>query len=133
MKKVHLKWRDVAAIVACLAVVIMATCNSGESKQSGSETAGTKTEQAKSGAGVTASTFVGIWTDAMKTIAFEFKAGGTGVIKYHQAADKKDEAFTWKVDGNKVSLDIEGGDFDQFEYVGDNKLEDMMGRPFTRQ
>jgi len=124
-------------IVIALAIVTFAvSCGSGTSNKQGGSATETKTEtqaeQTKSGNGVSASSFVGKWTDATETNVFEFKKDGSGVLHYLNDASKKAENFTWKVSGKKASLDFEGGSFNQFEYVNDNLLEDMMSRPYTK-
>jgi hypothetical protein len=133
MKRINFK-NSVIALAIGLSVV---SCGGrGGNQQSGTETTDTKTEQAtteKSDGGFTSASLVGVWTDAMKTIFYEFKTGGTGVISYQASSDKKAETFTWKIDGKKVSIDTEDGGFNQFEYIGDNQLEDMMSQKWTKQ
>jgi hypothetical protein len=133
MKRVNFK-NSVIALAIGLSLV---SCGGRGGNQQGGNTSETKsetqTEQTKSGGGFTSASLVGIWTDAMKTIFYEFKAGGTGVISYHASSDKKAETFTWKIDGKKVSIDTEDGGFNQFEFIGDKELEDMMRQKWTKQ
>ena len=132
MAKVNFK----NSVIALAIGLLMVSCGSrGSNQQSGNATetkTETQAEQTKNGSGVSASSFVGKWTDAMETNVFEFKKDGSGVLHFLNDASKKAENFTWKISGKKASLDFEGGSFNQFEYVNDNLLEDMMSRPYTK-
>ena len=126
--------------VTALAIgLVMVSCGSRSSNQQSGDASETKTEaqteQAKSSGGITAASIVGTWVDerTMQSLIHEFKADGKGVTKYLQDESKKEVAFTWKISGNKVTFDTEDGGYNQFEFIGDNQIEDAMRQKFNKQ
>ncbi len=128
--------RRTGAIVLCLAAAMFAaSCGGNASKKKAAdgatETEQTETKAPKSG-GITTSNIVGTWTNATGVLSYEFKADGTGAVKNTEDASKN-ESFKWKMSGKTISVDTESGGYNQFDYIGDDQLEDAMRQKFTKK
>ena len=136
MTRLNFKKRNVTAIALCLAAVtIFCACGAGASNKQASDGA-TETQQvetkAPKGGGITTSNPVGTWTNVTGVLSYEFKADGTGTVKNTEDASKN-ESFKWKMSGKTISVDTESGGYNQFDYIGDDQLEDAMRQKFTKK
>ena len=136
MKTTNFDLRHGIAIAVCLAAVtIFCACGGNASKKQSAdgatETQQTETKAPNSG-GITTSNLVGTWTNATGVLSYEFKADGTGTVKNTEDASKN-ESFKWKMSGKTISVDTESGGYNQFDYIGDDQLEDAMRQKFTKK
>jgi hypothetical protein len=123
------------AALALLATTAMfaVSCGGNANKKQAADTATEQATETKAeGGGFTTSNLVGTWTNATGVLSYEFKADGTGTVKNTEDASKN-ESFKWKMSGNDISVDTESGGYNQFDYIGDNQLEDAMRQKFTKK